>query len=293
MGYRATSAFTRGSGFGGFMGPQPRPRLRHRPRHPGGRPGLGGPYFDERRPQNPDFTKVSWGLSTGDGKVVALGVGLHWMLDRRSALRRPDLDFGLLIRLRNHASLGATVRLGPTDLTPQGALLPELAATGELAIRPLGTRTLELAGGLRARWRGSEIGRCGTEDFLGLLPRGRVAFRHQGIEIAGEVEQVRANLLDRDTFQRVGDARALRGSVALALAGTSSACAPACTPASATASTATASPPTSAPRAGPVFWPRIVEAERIDVSTVRDERSLIRMLDRLDAPSRPARARSS
>ena len=283
MGYRSTSAFTRGSGYGGFMGLNLGLGFATGLGIQAVRPGLGGNYFDERRPQNPDFTKVSWGLSAGDGKVVALGVGLHWMLDRRTALRRPDLDLGLLIRLRNHASLGATVRFGPTDLTPQAALLPELAATGELAIRPLGTRVLELAGGLRARWRGSEVGSLGTDEFLGVLPRGRVAFRHQGIEIAGEVEQVRANLLDRDTFQRVGDAKALRGSVALALswdlislrAGMHAGLGDGVDGYGLAAHVTTA-------RQGRVFWPRLVEAERIDVSRVKDERSLIRMLERLD-----------
>jgi len=281
MGYRSISPFTRGSGFGGFMGLNLGLGFATGVGVQAVRPGFANNYFDERRPENPDFTKVSWGMSAGDGKVFALGVGLHWMLDRRTSLRRPDLDFGLLIRLRNHASLGATARFGPTDLTPQGALLPELSTTAELAIRPLGTRMLELAGGVRARWRGTNA-LPGADEFLGVLPRGRVAFRHQGLEIAGEIEQVRANLLDRDTFQYVGDARALRGSVAVALAwdfvslraGIHAGLG------DGVDGYGLAAHLTSA-RQGRVFWPRLVEAERIDVSGIKDERGLIRMLERL------------
>ena len=281
MGYRSVSPFTRGSGYGGFMGLGLGLGFATGLGIQAVRPGLGGTYFDERRPQNPDFTKVSWGLSGGDGKVFALGIGLHWMLDRRTALRRPDIDVGVLMRLRNHASLGATMRLGPTDLTPQGALLPELSTTAELAIRPLGTRVLELAGGVRARWRGTTTD-SGATDFLGVLPRGRVAFRHEGIEIAGEIEQVRAHLLDRDTLQRVGDAKAVRGSIALAVAwdfvslraGLHAGLGDGVDGVGIAGRF-------SSSRQGRVFWPRIVEAERIDVSGVRDERSLIRMLERL------------
>ncbi len=284
MGYRSTSAFTRGTGVGGFMGVNLGLGFATAIGVQGVRPGFGGDYVDPRRPQNPDFTKVSWGLSAGDGAVAALGLGLHWMLDQRVPLRRPDLDLGLLIRLRNHASLGATARLGPADLSPEGALAQELGFTGELAIRPLGTRALELAGGVRMRWRGDAgVEPAGFTEFLGVLPRGRLAFRHKGIELAGELEQVRAHVLARDTLQIQSNAKALRGSVALALswdlvtvraglhAGLSDG-----------VDGVGFAGHFSSARQGRVFWPRLVDAERLDISAIKDERGLIRMLERLE-----------
>ena len=284
MGYRSTSAFTRGSGVGGFMGLNLGLGFATALGIQGVRPGFGGAYFDPRRPQNPDFTKISWGFSAGDGKVAAIGLGVHWMLDRRVALRRPDLDIGLLIRLRNYASLGAVARLGPADLAAQGLLPQEFSLTGELALRPLGTRTLEIAGGVRTRWRGdASVEPLQFTEFLGLLPRGRVAFRHQGIEIAGELEQVRVNTLDRATYQVTGSGKALRGSVALTLAWDLM-----------TVRTGLhaglgdgvdgfgIAARFSSSRQGRVFWPRLVDAERLDFAGLKDERGLIRMLERLD-----------
>ena len=178
MGYRSTSAFTRGTGFGGFLGLNLGLGFATGLGIQRVNPGFGAGYVDARAAQNPDFTKVSWGISGGDGKVAALGLGVHWLLDRGQSLRRPDLDLGLLLRIRNYASVGAVARLGPADLLAQDALQQEFTLTGELALRPLGTRMLELAGGVRTRWRGNpsyptpQVG-----EYLGVLPRGRVAFR--------------------------------------------------------------------------------------------------------------------
>lgn len=284
MGYRATSAFTRGSGYGGFLGLNLGLGFATGLGIQAVRPGLGGAYFDERRPQNPDFTKVSWGLSVGDGKVAALGLGLHWMLDQRQSLRRPDLDLGLLFRIRNYASLGAVARLGPADLAPQGALPQELGFTGEVALRPLGTRMLELAGGVRARWRGdASVDPLQFTEFLGVLPRGRVALRYHGVELAGEVEQVRAHVLDRDTYQIKTPVNAVRGSVALALswdlltvrAGVHAGLSDGVDGFGIAARFSSA-------RQDRVFWPRLVDAERLDIGAIKGERGLISMLERLE-----------
>jgi protease-4 len=284
MGYRSTSAFTRGTGVGGFLSLNLGLGFATAVGIQGVRPGFAGNYVDVRRPQNPDFTKVSWGFSAGDGKIAALGLGLHWMLDQRQSLRRPDLDVGLLFRLRNFASLGAVARLGPADLAPQGELPQELGFTGELAVRPLGTRMLELAGGVRARWRGdATVDPLQFTEFLGLLPRGRIAVRYQGVEIAGEVEQVRANVLDRDTYQIKTPVNAVRGSVALALswdlltvrtglhAGLSEG-----------VDGFGIAARFSSARQGRVFWPRLVDAERLDIGAIKGERGLIAMLERLE-----------
>lgn len=289
MGYRSTSAFTRGTGFGGFLGLNLglgfATGLGVQRVNPGfGSNSSGDKYTDARAAQNPDFTKVSWGLSGGDGKIAALGLAVHWMLDRGQTIRRPDLDLGLLFRIRNYASIGAVAKLGPADLAAQGALQQEFSLTGELALRPLGTRMLELAGGVKTRWRGNpsyptpQIG-----EPLGVLPRGRVAFRYQGIEIAGEVEQVRAQLLDQGTYAILADAKALRGSVALALswdlltvrAGMHTGISPGVDGFGLAARFSSA-------RQGRVFWPRLVDAERLDLSAVKDERALIRTLERLE-----------
>lgn len=284
MGYRSTSAFTRGTGFGGFLGLNLGLGFATGLGVQRVNPGFGANYIDARAAQNPDFTKLSWGFSGGDGKVAALGVGVHWMLDRGQTLRRPDLDLGLLVRIRNYASIGAVAKLGPANLTAQDSLQQEFSLTGELALRPLGTRMLELAGGVRARWRGNpsyptpQIG-----EPLGVLPRGRVAFRYQGIEIAGELEQVRAHRIDLGTSAILADAKALRGSVALALswdlltvrAGMHTGISPGVDGFGLAARFSSA-------RQGRVFWPRLVDAERLDLSTIGDERGLIRTLERLE-----------
>jgi protease-4 len=287
LGYRATAPFTRGTGFGGFLSLNLGLGFATAIGVQAVRPGFRGGYYDHNVARNPDFTKISWAFSAGDGKAAALGLGVHWLLDQ-GALRRPDLDLGLLVRLRNYASLGAVARLGPADLAPHGALPQELAFTGELAIRPLGTRTLELAGGVRTRWRGDvgvDAGRF--TDFLGVHPRGRVAVRWQGIEVAGEVEQVSTFALDPDDFHVTGRASAVRGAVALGLswdlltvrAGMHAGLSDGVDGFGLAARFSSA-------RQGRVFWPRLVDAERIDLSRLKGERALVRMLQRLERAER-------
>ncbi|MCY1007526.1 hypothetical protein OV079_18630 [Nannocystis pusilla] len=179
MGYRSVSPFTRGGGLGGFMSFNLGFGLATGIGVQALRPGFGGGYPDPFAARNPDATKISWALSGGDGKVAAFGLGVHW-LRNDGLLRAPDLDVGLLFRIRNYASVGAVARFGAADLRPYGDLASELSIVGELAVRPLGTRTLELAGGVRGRFRADQPGlQVSQWDNLGALPRGRIAVRHK------------------------------------------------------------------------------------------------------------------
>ncbi len=287
MGYRSLSPYTRGTGFGGFMSLNT---------------GLGiaaGFGLQVLRPQfthgvvdidpdtNPNLTKVSFGLASGSGEVAAVGFAVHGIYGSGRWLRPPDLDFGLLIRMRRWASLGGTLRFGPADLghSPAYRGRPEMSIFGELAIRPLGTRMLELAGGVRTRFSADGIVRPQESlQNLGVFPRGRLALRFEGIEIAGEVEQVRVGVLDENTLALTSYSKAIRGSVALGLAwdmikvsggihaGLSS---------SGIDGFGMAARFSTA-RQGRVFWPRSIGAERIDLSKVTGERDLIAILERLE-----------
>ena len=282
MGYRSTSPFTRGTGLGGFLSVNLGLGFATGIGVQALRPGFLGGYADPFALRNPDATKISWALSFGDSKISTVGLGIHW-LRADGLLRAPDLDLGLLMRLRNYASLGVVARFGPADLQVQSGLASELSALGELAIRPLGTRTLELAGGVRGRLRAAEPG-LGLRQFegLGVLPRARLALRYQGLELAAEVEQVRVHVLDPATFQLVRGDKAIRGSVQLGLSwdmvkvtgGVHAGLGESIDGFGLAARFSSA-------RQGRVYWPRIVDAERLDVSAVQDERGLVALLERL------------
>ncbi len=173
LGYTTTDAFVRGSGFGAFgalnlgfglgMGlglqlVQPR---------------LGDGVFDFDEAANPAMTKISWAFSGGLGKQGAMGVGVHGIRAGGAWLQRPDVDVGLMTRITNYASLGAMARLGPADLRSDN-LPSELSVIGELAVRPLGTHNVEIAGGFKQRVLEAEPG-MGTDNLglEGLLGRGR------------------------------------------------------------------------------------------------------------------------
>jgi len=283
MGYRSVSPFTRGSGLGGFMSFNLGFGLATGIGVQALRPGFGGGYPDPLAARNPDATKISWALSAGDGKVAAFGLGVHW-LRAGELLRAPDLDVGLLFRIRNYASVGAVARLGPADVHAYGDLPGELSILGELAVRPLGNRTLELAGGVRGRFRAAEPGlRASQWEALGAQPRGRIAVRHHGLELAAEVEQVRVSLLDPSTYNFVRADKAVRGSVQLAVAwdfvkasgGVHAGLGEGLDGFGLAARFSTA-------RQGRVFWPRLVDVERLDLSAIKGERQLIAVLQRLE-----------
>ncbi len=285
LGYRSTSAFTRGTGFGGFMSLNLGLGFATGFGVQAVRPGFTGNYFDPRRAQNPDFTKVSWGLSGGDGKVAAMGLGIHWMLDGGQSLRRPDLDLGLLLRLRNYASIGAVARLGPADLAPQGLLPQELAVTGELALRPLGTRMLELAGGVRTRWRGDASVGPGPSSptSSACSPAAASPCATRASSSPARSSRSASTCSTPPATSSASRARAVRGAVALAVswdmltvrAGLHAGLSEGVDGFGLAARF-------SSSRQGRVFWPRLVDAERIDLSAVSGERGLIRLLERLD-----------
>ncbi len=287
MGYRGVSPFTRGTGLGGFLSVNLGLGFATGIGVQALRPGFLGGYPDPLAQRNPDLTKISWALAFGDGKVASLGLGVHW-LRAGGLVRAPDLDLGLLLRIRNWASLGARVRFGPADLGVRGDLPSELDTVAELAVRPLGTRALELAGGLRSRVRADQPDlRFSQWDNLGVLPRGRVAFRWQGLEVAAEVEQVRVSALDPSTYALVRADKAVRGAVQLAVAwdmvkvsgGVHAGLGESLDGFGLAARFSSA-------RQGRVFWPRLVDAERIDLSAVKGERGLIALLERLGRAER-------
>ncbi len=287
MGYRSLSPYTRGTGFGGFMSINTgfgvaagfglqvvRPQFTH---------GV----VDIDPDGNPNFTKLSFGLASGDGKVGAVGIGVHGVFGSGYWLRPPDLDIGLLIRMRRWASLGGTLRFGPADLGqgPSHSGRPELNLFGELSIRPLGTRMLELAGGVRARFTAAGVVRpLEALENLGVFPRGRLALRFQGIELAGEVEQVRVGVLDENTLAVTSYSKAIRGSVSMGVAwdmakvsgGIHAGLSPSGIDGFGLAARF------STARQGRVFWPRLIGAERIDLSNLTSERDLIEVLERLE-----------
>lgn len=287
MGYRGVSPFTRGTGVGGFFSVNLGLGFATGVGVQAVRPGFLGGFPDAFATRNPDLTKITWGLAFGDGKRGAIGLGVHW-LRAGGLLRAPDLDLGLLLRIRNWASLGARVRFGPADRAVQVGLPSELDTVAELAVRPLGTRTLELAGGIRSRMRADQSGLLVSQwDNLGVLPRARLAVRWQGLELAAEVEQVRANVLDPQTYTLVRTSKALRGAVQLAVAwdmvkasgGVHAGLGDGLDGFGLAARFSTA-------RQGRVFWPRLVDAERIDLSAVKGERGLIALLERLERAER-------
>lgn len=283
MGYRSLSPYTRGTGMGGFLAMNLGLGFATGLGVQVVRPRFSDGAFDFDAARNPDITKLSFALSGGDAKLAAFGVAVHGIRSGSGWLRRPDLDVGLLFRIRNYASLGAAARFGPVDLISPD-LPPELALTGELALRPLGTRVLEIAGGVRGRFAAGPVDEPLTAlATLGVFPRGRIALRWQGVEILGEVEQVRVGVLDEQTHDLVRSDKAIRGSVALGLAwdfvhvrgGLHSGLSSGVDGFGATARFTSA-------QSGRVFWPRAVDAERIELADVSDERALVAMLRRIE-----------
>lgn len=283
LGYGATSDFVRGTGFGGFFG-FGSPFLATAFGVQVVRPRLDDSVADFAAPVMPDVTKLSWALSAGMGEHGAIGFGISGIRQGGVWLQRPDLDLGTLVRLYNFASLGVAARFSPSDLS-SGTLPSVFSVTGELAVRPLGTHHIEVAGGLSQQVLTAAVGDpLDNPGLSGLLPRGRVALRYQGLALKGEVEQVSTSVLDPTTLDRLTGEKAVRGSVALEAAwdfakvgagihaGVSE---------SGLDGVGVMARFTTR-RQGRAFWPRRVDAERIDVSSVRDERDLIEMLQRLE-----------
>jgi protease IV len=292
LGYGAVSNFVRGSGFGAFGSLNLGFGLALGFGAQFVRPRLGQDVADFAEDENPDITKLSWALSTGVGEFGAFGLAVHGIRAGGVWLQRPSLDLGMLTRVFNYGSVGVVAQFSPADI--QSPILPsQLRLIGEAAVRPLGTHWLELAGGVAYNVLEADPGepysRVGSR---GLLPRGRIALRYQGIAIKGEVEQVQTTVLDPMTLTPLRAQKAVRGSVALEAiwdfvsveGGVSAGVSDGLDAWGFKARLHTQ-------QRGRVFWPRRVDAERLDMSELAGERSLIALLDRLER-ARQAGSRS-
>ena len=283
LGYQTLYTYARGAGFGGFaslnlgwgfalgFGVQAL------------EPGFRGGESDFDIAHNRPTTKLSFALALGEGEWGSIGVGVHGVRRRGERLRPGQLDIGAVIRMTNYASFGAVARLAPADLRDP-SFRPVLDLAGELAFRPLGTRTLELAGGVTTRVDQSESRGFGGFDLShDLLPHGRLALRYQGIEVAGEVQMVQADILDENTLEQLEQTTAVRGGVSLRLAwdyvsagfGVHAGLGGGVDGLAYAARFSTA-------RQGRVYWQRLVDAEPLDLRRVGDQRSLIATLIRLE-----------
>ena len=115
------------------------------------------------------------------------------------------------------------------------------------------------------------------------IGRGRVALRWQGLALLGEVEQVRATELDPFAFTPLREKKGVRGSVAVELGwdfvrarvGVTAGLNGGIDGVGGEAHLTTS-------KQGRVYWPRRVDAERIDLGELDDERDLVTMLERLE-----------
>lgn len=284
LGYQTVSALSRGSGFGAFIAANLRLGFALGFGAQFVQPGLGRGMQDFARNRNPSATKLTWAFSGGLGERGSFGLAVSGIRADSQWLRRPDLDLGLMYRIRSYGSLGLVARLGPGDLRDDD-FSSQATLVGEVALRPLGTRMIEIAGGVRALLAtaepGEELRRLGGSR--GLFGRGRVALRWQGIALLGEVEQVRATELDPVALTPLRVRKGIRGSVALELAwdfvrarvGVTAGLNGGVDGVGGEAHLSTA-------RQGRVYWPRRVDAERIDLGELDDERDLVAMLERLE-----------
>lgn len=288
LGYQTLSEFARGSGFGAFLAANLRFGLAVGFGAQFIQPQLGKGLADFALDRNPTATKLTWAVAGGLGTKGGFGIAVHGIRSDNQWLRRPDLDIGAVYRIRNYGSVGIDLRLGPGDL--RDPEFPSRASmVAEVALRPLGTRTLELAGGVRtilARAEpGAELDRVGGTS--GLFPRARIALRHRGLALLGELEQIQTTVLDEATLQPLRTQKSLRGAVAIELgwdmvrarAGLHAGAHGGADGVGFEAHLGTG-------RNDRVYWPRRVDAERIDLGEVDDERSLVAMLQRLDRARR-------
>lgn len=286
-GYTATNDFVRGAGFGSWLS------LNFLPGAALGfglqlmRPRFRGGNFDDKADQNPDVTKLTIGGAFGEGKVASFGWAVSGMRRAGRWLQSADLDLGMVFRITNYGSLGLSTRLSPITGEGNATYDPHVDFIGELAIRPLGRDDVEIAGGAKARFV-DDTGR-GLDDALrdtganAILPRGRLTLRWEGISLSGEVEQIAVDRVDPNTLSLEADGKAIRGSVALGLAfdyagietGVHAGIGDGVDGVGVMARASTH-------KQGRVWYARQVDAERIELSKVRDERTFIRMLERLE-----------
>jgi protease IV len=283
LGYQALYEFARGAGFGAFasinLGWRFALGLGVQTLEPGFRGGLSDADIAHNRPT----TKLSFGLALGQGEWGSFGLGVHGVHRDGASLRPASLDLGTVLRMTNYASFGAVARMGPAGLRDD-SFRPTLDLAGELAVRPLGNRWLELAGGVTARVDQSQgRGFAGFRVSQDLLPHGRIAVRYQGIEVAGEAQMIQADVLDEDTLDIIARTTALRGGVSMSMAwdygsvgfGTHAGLGGGVDGLAYKARFTTQ-------RQGRVYWGRLVDAEAIELGNLSGQRGLISMLRRIE-----------
>ena len=269
--YRTYAEFARGSGTGAFLSVSLPAGVAMGLGIQGVFPAYRRENHDELAADNPALTKISYALSVGDGELGSLGVGIHGARVDGQWLRAPDIDIGTVTRVTNYASLGVMARFAPVSQTGRDA---STLVAGELAIRPLGTRAIELAGSLRADVPVRELDTQALSATW--LPRARLALRHEGIAITGELEQVRATIIDGDSLEVQRSAKAWRGSIGLQLAwdnaavfgGAHSAFGP-------SLGGYEVGVRFTSDRQGRTYWPRSVDAELLALGDIAGERGLL------------------
>jgi protease-4 len=283
LGYQALYEFARGAGFGAFASINLGWRFALGFGVQALEPGFRGNLSDADIAHNRPTTKLSMALALGQGEWGSLGLGVHGVRRSGGELRPASLDIGTVLRMTNYASFGAVARLGPAGLRDD-SFRPTLDLAGELSVRPLGNRWLELAGGVTARVDQTEgRGFGGFELSEDLLPHGRVAFRWQGIEVAGEAQLIQADVLDEDTLDIIDQTTAMRGGVSMSLAwdygsvgfGTHAGLGGSVDGLAYKARFTTQ-------RQGRVYWSRLVDAEALEIGNLSGQRGLIAMLRRIE-----------
>lgn len=283
LGYQALYEFARGAGFGAFASINLGWRFALGFGVQALEPGFRGDLSDADIAHNRPTTKLSFALALGQGEWGSFGLGVHGVRRAGGELRPASLDVGTVLRMTNYASFGAVARLGPAGLRDD-SFRPTLDLAGELAVRPLGNRWLELAGGVTARIdQTEERGFAGFELSEDLLPHGRVAVRWQGIEVAGEAQMIQADVLDEDTLDITERTTALRGGVSMSLAwdygsvgfGTHAGLGGGVDGLAYKARFTTQ-------RQGRVYWARLVDAEALEIGELSGQRGLISMLRRIE-----------
>ena len=283
LGYQTLYDFARGAGFGAFASVNLNLGFALGFGVQAIEPAFRDGNFDDDANHNRPGTKFSFALAGGRAQWGSFGLGVHGLWRSGERLRPPQLDLGTAIRITNYASFGAVARLAPADLRDD-RFRPILDLAGELSVRPLGTRWLEFAGGLTTRV--DQTGRRGFSSFTtdDLLPYGRLAVRWQGIEVAGQIQRIQTDILDEDTLAIVAAGTALRGGVSVTLAfdyasvgvGVHAGLGDGVDGIAYKARFSTL-------RQGRVVWTRPVDAEKLELAKVDDQRSLIALLRRIEA----------
>jgi protease-4 len=280
LGTHTFDRFGRGDGFGAFMAVN---LLRFAALGFGVqalRPAFDGGRWDFDADHQPSATKLGVTLTSGDSRWATLGASVSGIRTAEGWLRSPDLDLGLVVRGSNWLSIGMVARMAPTSLDAT-VYRSFLTLDSELAIRPLGARWIEVAGGIRSRM--DQSNGTGLTGFRSAINgHARLGLRWQGLGLNAELEQVPVVSLDEDTLEPNAVGSAWRGGLALDFAfGYGMASVGTSLGPGVPGSGITLKARLGTERLGQGYWLRPVDAERIDLSSISGERDLIALLQRL------------